>query len=282
MTNDVPGRWTSVQFPTRGGTEAADHERFRELMKADAYPRASRYDPDWVQRNHMGPNVLWLTEALVEVLELRPGMRVLDMGCGTALSSIFLAREFGVRVWANDLWIWPTDNWRRIVEAGVEDLVTPIHAEAHALPYADGFFDAAISIDAYHYFGTDERYLPHYARVVRPGGTIAMVVPGNEQEVNQLPADIAALLGANSADFFTWRSPSWWAGLWGRSNVVDVELADMVPGGWALWKRHNDAGMAWAGTDTDRSGDAAIIESASGRSLGFTRIVARRRDDAQT
>ena len=77
------------------------------------------------------------------------------MGCGTGLTSIFLAKEFGVTVFANDLWINPTDNYRRFVEMGVDDKVFPIHAEAHALPYADNFFDAAISIDAYHYFGTD-------------------------------------------------------------------------------------------------------------------------------
>lgn len=53
----------------------------------------------------MGPNVLWLTEFLGQAMELQPGMRVLDMGCGRALSSIFLAKEFGVQVWAADLWI---------------------------------------------------------------------------------------------------------------------------------------------------------------------------------
>ena len=55
----------------------------------------------------MGPNVLWLTEALTQVLPLEPGMRVLDLGCGAAISSIFLARELGVQVWAADLWIEP-------------------------------------------------------------------------------------------------------------------------------------------------------------------------------
>ena len=61
----------------------------------DLFPRSKHYDPAWVLRNHMGPNVLWLTESLTQVMEIAPGSRVLDLGCGRALSSIFLAREFG-------------------------------------------------------------------------------------------------------------------------------------------------------------------------------------------
>ena len=81
----------------------------------------------------MGPNVLWLTEWLCEKMELKPGMRVLDMGCGKALSSIFLAKEYGAQVWANDLWIPAAENWQRIKEAGLENQIFPVHAEAHAL-----------------------------------------------------------------------------------------------------------------------------------------------------
>ena len=42
-------------------------------------------------------------------LDLRPGMRVLDLGCGRAASSIFLRREFGVQRWATD----HADGWQR-------------------------------------------------------------------------------------------------------------------------------------------------------------------------
>src|SRR5205085_4308303 len=100
------------------------------VLKLDPYPRSAGYDPVWVLENLMGPNVLWLTESLSQVLELRPGMRVLDMGCGKAISSIFLAKEFGVQVWATDLWIPAAENGLRIRAAGVEDSVCPIHAEA--------------------------------------------------------------------------------------------------------------------------------------------------------
>jgi cyclopropane fatty-acyl-phospholipid synthase-like methyltransferase len=70
----------------------------KQLLDKPEFPRSSRYDAAWVLDNQMGPNALWLTEWLAEALPLRAGMRVLDLGCGRALSSIFLAKEFGVQV----------------------------------------------------------------------------------------------------------------------------------------------------------------------------------------
>ena len=107
----------------------------------------------------MGPNVLWLAEWFTEVVELKPGMCVLDLGCGMAASSIFLAKEFGVNVVAADLWIRAGDNHKRIESAGLLHLVTPLHVEAHAMPFAENSFDAVVSFDAYHYFGTDDLYV---------------------------------------------------------------------------------------------------------------------------
>ena len=131
------------------------------------FPRASDYHPDWVFGNNMGPNALWLMEWLTEAVPLQPESRVLDMGCGRGITSVFLAEQFGVKVVANDLWIKPGDNWERFVEAGCADSIIPIHAEAHALPYADGYFDCLLSVDAYHYFGTADLYLDYYAPFVR-------------------------------------------------------------------------------------------------------------------
>ena len=57
------------------------------LDQYDRFPLASRYHPDWVLASASGgANALWLTEWLAEAIELRPGMRVLDLGCGRAMS----------------------------------------------------------------------------------------------------------------------------------------------------------------------------------------------------
>ena len=89
-------------------------------LLSDRFPRSSKYHPEWVLANASGgANALWLTEWLTETMNLRPGMRVLDLGCGKASSSIFLRREFGVQVWAADLWISAAENIQRIRDAGL-------------------------------------------------------------------------------------------------------------------------------------------------------------------
>ena len=73
-----------------------DAELTARLAKPQ-FPRSSKYDGRFVVDNLMGPNVLWLAEYASEAMTLKPGMRVLDLGCGKAISSIFFAKEFGVQ-----------------------------------------------------------------------------------------------------------------------------------------------------------------------------------------
>lgn len=156
--------------------------------------------------NWMGPNPLWLMEWLCSALDLPAGARVLDLGCGKALTSIFLAREYGVRVVAADLWIPPHENWARVKEANCADSVMPVFAEAHDLKLANEYFDAIVSVDAYHYFGTDELYLAYLSRFLAPGGRIGIVVPGLVAELadNQVPEHLEPYW---QPDFWTFHSP---------------------------------------------------------------------------
>lgn len=255
----------------RDDMQGTNSDAIRRRLTRERYPRSAGYDPRWVIENMMGPHPLWLAEALTEVLPLSAGMRVLDLGCGRALSSIFLAREFGVQVWATDLWITPTENWERVRAAGLEERVYPIYAEAHALPFAGGFFDAIVSLDAYHYFGTDDLYLDCCTRLLRPGGRIGIVVPGVLEEPNTLPPP--HLAAHWQADFCTFHSPVWWRRHWQKTGLVTVETADSVPQGWEDWLRWDQACLqAGHGSHTE----IELLHADDGRMLGFTRMVASR------
>jgi cyclopropane fatty-acyl-phospholipid synthase-like methyltransferase len=241
---------------------------------SNRFPRASAYDPEWILGGMSGAaNSLWLTEWLCEAMKLEPGMRVLDLGCGRGASSIFLRRELGVEVWATDLWFGASERLQRIRDAGVDDRVFPIHADARALPFANEFFDAVVSIDSFPYYGTDDLYLGYLARFVKPNGLIGIAGAGLAAEVD----------GAIPDHLRTWWEPamcclhssSWWRRHWERTNLVQVETADDLRDGWQLWLDWQRASCP------DNKVEIEALEADRGRFLGYVRVVGRRRAEAK-
>src|SRR5438477_6166512 len=239
-------------------------------LVSERFPRSSKYHPEWVIASVSGgANALWLTEWLAAALDLRPGMRVLDLGCGRAMSSIFLCREFGVQVWATDLWFSASENLQRIRHAGVEDGVFPIHADARSLPFAADFFDAIVSIDSFIYYGTDDLYMNYLARFVKPGGPVGIAGAGLMQEIEgPVPEHLRAWW---TPDLWCLHSATWWRRHWGRTGILDVALADTLPDGWRLW-------LDWLKVIApDNAAEIAALEADRGRYLGYVRAVGRRR-----
>ncbi|MCL2357337.1 MAG: methyltransferase domain-containing protein [Defluviitaleaceae bacterium] len=190
-------------------------EIWRNFTEIAKYRRANKYDYNWVAENWMGPNPLYLTEELCENMTLRPGMKVLDMGCGKGCSSVFLAKEFGVTVFATDLWIKPTENLRRFEAAGVADRVFPVHADVNALPYAEGFFDAVVSVSSLQYYGTSDAFFPDIlSKQVKPGGEIGVVINGHIRE-DGVPCENDG--GANG-----FHSGKWWRNHWEKTGLAEI------------------------------------------------------------
>jgi len=253
-------------------------EKWRELVEWPNCPKSAKYDPEWVAENEMGPNVLWLTELLCQTMDIRPGMRVLDMGCGKAMSSIFLAKEYGVSVWATDLWIAAADNWQRIREAGVADRVFPIHAEARSLPFADEFFDAIISLDSYHYYGTDDLYLQTFLRLLKPGGQIGIIVPGFLSDFGRdVPEHLREVY---ADDWHSFHTADWWRWHWEKTGLVEVAHAETLPEGWKMWITWEHARDATVGPKKGLGSDVPILEADGGRHIGFVRMVANKQPAA--
>jgi SAM-dependent methyltransferase len=254
-----------------------DDDELRRRLTRPRFPRSAGYDPRWLIENWMGPSAMWLLEWLCATLDLPTGARVLDLGCGKAVTSIFLAKEYDARVVAADLWIKPSENWQRISAAGLAEKIVPLHAEAHDLPFAEGYFDAVVSVDAYHYFGTDDLYLSYLSRFVRPGGQIGIVVPGLTAELDDgVPEHLEPFW---EPDFWTFHSPEWWARLWSRSGVVEDVRADLLEDGWRDWLEWSEAVVETTHDDFARavSGrEPKMLRADAGRHLGFTRVVARR------
>ena len=243
-------------------------------LLSEQFPRSNKYSPEWLIAGCSGgANPLWLTEWLTSGLDLRPGMRVLDLGCGRALSSVFLRLEFEVEVWAVDLWFSASENLLRIRDANVDQGVNPIHADARSLPFAYDFFDVVISIDSFPYYGTDENYLGYLAHFVKPGGQIAIAGAGLMREIEgSIPDQLANWW---EPSMYCLHSANWWRSRWQKTGIVDVELADSMPDGWRFWLQWQDV------VAPENSVELLAVEEDAGRYLGYVRAIARRRQDAK-
>lgn len=211
--------------------------------------------------------------ALARAIPLRPGDRLLDLGCGRAATSIFFAREVGARVWAADRDASPTDNFRSIRAAACEDRVFPLRADARDLPFAAEYFDAAVAIDSYHYFGTDERYLSHLARFIRPGGHVGVADIAFSREIAGEDDAPSFLRGKFSEHWSFVHSIEWWKEQWERTGLVDVVAAHPLPESRKLLQDYVLDRAASARQDEIAR---AVVEDTEGLLLMFV-LVARKR-----
>lgn len=221
----------------------------------------------------MGPHPLWLLEDLARDLDLRPGMRVLDLGSGKGATSVFLAREYGVQVWAVDLWVSPEEAAATFEAQGVADQVTALQAEAHALLFAAGTFDAIVCIDAYEYFGTADGYLAYLTKFLKPGGQLGIATPAMKTEIRELgriPAHIKQCVGWEA---IAWHTAEWWRFQWAITELVDVTSARLQESGWQDW-------LLWAQVCAEHTGQPsstiAMLTADQGEYLSFALVTARK------
>lgn len=114
---------------------------------------------------------------LVELAGIRPGDRVLDLGCGTGAVAVRVARAVpGAHVTGVDP---DLPALRRAARAARRARVplTLVRGYGQALPFPDASVDRVVSSLALHHVGADARdaTAAEVARVLRPGGTVTVL-----------------------------------------------------------------------------------------------------------
>lgn len=118
-----------------------------------------------------------------ERLGLRPGDRLLDLGCGAGRHA-FEALRRGARVVAFDFEEGELKDVASMTSAMAADNQIPpqgrsgcVRGDATRLPYPDGSFDRIIASEVMEHIPDDDAAMAELARVLRPGGTLAVTVP---------------------------------------------------------------------------------------------------------
>ena len=116
-------------------------------------------------------------------LGLRPGERVLDMGCGAGRHAFEMYRR-GADVIAFDQDADELSGVRELFVAMKEAGEVPDGAEADvkegdalSLPFADGEFDRVVAAEILEHVPADIQAIRELVRVLRPGGSVALTVP---------------------------------------------------------------------------------------------------------
>ncbi len=115
--------------------------------------------------------------ALVDAVRVGPDADVLDVATGTGMVAAALVRRTGCRVTALD----QSDEMlgglraRLAVDATLAARIDPVRGEAERLPFADATFDALTFTYLLRYVDDLATTLRELARVVKPGGVVAMV-----------------------------------------------------------------------------------------------------------
>jgi ubiquinone/menaquinone biosynthesis C-methylase UbiE len=114
---------------------------------------------------------------IIDLLELRPGMKVIDVGAGTGLITTDIAgRVAPGKVVALDPSELLLDVARRAAAgADVLDVVDCKVGDARALPFADGVFDRAFCHWVLLHVDQPQEVVAEMRRVVRPGGRVTCV-----------------------------------------------------------------------------------------------------------
>ncbi len=209
-------------------------------------------------------------------LGIGPGVSLLDMGCGGGRHA-FAGMRRGARVVAFDADGAELKGVQVMVEAMVEAGEVPargsgssVQGDALALPFGDGAFDRVIASEVLEHIPNDVDAIAELARVLRPGGRMAVTVPARfpervnwalSTEYHDIPGghiriyrqheleqklEAAGLMLRGSHHAHALHSPYWWIRCAGGVNNADRLLArryhDLLV--WQIMK--NPQVLRWA------------------------------------
>eukprot|EP00092_Neocalanus_flemingeri_P029537 GFUD01032079.1.p1 GENE.GFUD01032079.1~~GFUD01032079.1.p1 ORF type:complete len:287 (+),score=76.99 GFUD01032079.1:235-1095(+) len=115
------------------------------------------------------------TTEFVAKLDLKPGMKVLDIGCGIGGSAFLMARKYGVDVHGLDLctnMVGIAQDYRMEMEPDVKHRVNFYVEDATVMEYPKDFFDVVYSRDAIMHIPGKEALYRKLVHTLKPRGKL--------------------------------------------------------------------------------------------------------------
>lgn len=239
---------------------AGSRERNRAAQELFA-PLAETYDR-YARLLSFGQDPRW-RDFLVSRVAARPVHAVLDVATGTGAVAIELARRYGCTVVGVDQ--SPemlAEGRRRVAAAGLAGSIDLREGRGEELPFEDASFDALTFTYLLRYVDDPGATMRELARVVRPGGRIAMLeffrplnalprlgwelyvragLPAAGKLISPGWSEVGRFLGPSIRDFWAQTPPDRLRGLWRDAGIVDVRGRLLsLGGGIVVWGTRGD------------------------------------------
>jgi demethylmenaquinone methyltransferase/2-methoxy-6-polyprenyl-1,4-benzoquinol methylase len=195
---------------------------------------------------------------MVAAVDAAPDARVLDVATGTGLVARALKRRYGCRVVGLDQSEDMLSRARPLVGSVYEDVV---RGEAERLPFEDGSFDALTFTYLLRYVDDPAATMRELARVVRPGGRVAMLeffvpprpvlypawwlytrlgLPALGRLVSRDWFEVGRFLGPSIDGFWRRHPLPQVVEMWRAAGIESVEVRKMsLGGGVVMWGMKN-------------------------------------------
>jgi ubiquinone/menaquinone biosynthesis C-methylase UbiE len=136
---------------------------------------AAAGDGEKMERHHLD-----IAEKTMRLMDLRPGERILDLGCGSGWASRLLARMVseGPQGFGQVVGVDIADEMVRQARAASKDFenVMFVVGSAAQIPWEENFFDKVLSIESFYYYPDQDRALAELFRVMAPRGRLFILI----------------------------------------------------------------------------------------------------------